>query len=231
MDKTLNKVRGIIAGTNEPSYKPLMYTERVENTIANKWYNTDLNDLQKEIIVDVLKTEDIALIHGPPGTGKTTTLVELIMKACLNTNAKVLCCAPSNVAVDNLAEKLIKAEENVNLVRIGNPSRIHENLQKFSLGYLARQILSDDFYETKAEMENMMKQLFTCRSAHSRKAIKRRIERKLEQLEEHKDEAYFEVLDNSQVILCTITSAGCDTIEKYAQKFENSPFDVVIIDE
>ena len=78
----------------------------------------------------VMAAEDLAIIHGPPGTGKTTTLVELILQA-VSRGEKVLACAPSNTAVDNLLGRLISARARV--VRIGHPARVDEQLRDFTL--------------------------------------------------------------------------------------------------
>ena len=59
--------------------------------MSEKWYNEKLNEIQKEAVIHSLKSKELAIIHGPPGTGKTTTLVEFIKKTCINLGAKVLC--------------------------------------------------------------------------------------------------------------------------------------------
>ena len=78
-----------------------------------------------------MKQRELAVIHGPPGTGKTTTVVEYITQE-VAAGRKVLCCAPSNVAVDNLLDKLSRGIKKV--VRLGHPARVvHQALQKHSL--------------------------------------------------------------------------------------------------
>lgn len=84
-----------------------------------------LNKSQQEAVAKVLGAEDFAIIHGPPGTGKTTTLVEAIHET-LKKESQVLVCAPSNAAVDLLTEKLIR--QGVSVVRIGHPARVDEEI-------------------------------------------------------------------------------------------------------
>ena len=89
-----------------------------------------LNESQNAAANNVLTCQDIGIIHGPPGTGKTTTLVQII-KFTLETEKQILVTAPSNVAVDLLVEKLV--EQNLNVIRIGNISRIDESLVAHTL--------------------------------------------------------------------------------------------------
>ena len=84
-----------------------------------------LNESQKDAVSKVLSAQDFAIIHGPPGTGKTTTLVEAI-KEVLKKEAQVLVCAPSNAAVDLLTEKL--SQQGISTVRIGHPARVDEDI-------------------------------------------------------------------------------------------------------
>ena len=80
---------------------------KLKNEGQINFTNSNLNDSQREAIEFALKQKELAVIHGPPGTGKTTTLVEYITLE-VKQGSKVLCCAPSNVAVDNLLEKLVQ---------------------------------------------------------------------------------------------------------------------------
>lgn len=92
-----------------------------------------LNSSQQEAIRFALSARDLAIIHGPPGTGKTTTVIEVIRQA-VRRGDKVLACAPSNLAVDNLLERLVAAGERV--VRLGHPARVLPELQGYTLDVL-----------------------------------------------------------------------------------------------
>jgi ATP-dependent RNA/DNA helicase IGHMBP2 len=92
--------------------------------------NSALNESQCQAIQFALAAEDIAIIHGPPGTGKTTTVVELIRQAVRRGN-KVLACAPSNLAVDNMMERLLAAGEKA--VRLGHPARVLPDVREHAL--------------------------------------------------------------------------------------------------
>lgn len=85
----------------------------------------NLNQSQNNAIKKTLACKDVAVIHGPPGTGKTTTLVQAI-RICTQSENQVLVCAPTNTAVDLLTEKL--KEAGVNVIRLGHPARISEEL-------------------------------------------------------------------------------------------------------
>lgn len=88
-----------------------------------------LNRAQEEAVNNVLHAKDVAIVHGPPGTGKTTTLVEAIYET-LQRESQVLVCAQSNMAVDWISEKLV--DRGVNVLRIGNPSRVNDKMLSFT---------------------------------------------------------------------------------------------------
>ncbi|HEV8062631.1 MAG TPA: AAA domain-containing protein [Gemmataceae bacterium] len=117
----LAELRGVLLGESPPTFDP---------PIPWTPLNIALNDSQKEAIDRALSARDLAIIHGPPGTGKTTAVVELIRQAVLRGD-KVLACAPSNMAVDNLLERLVAAGERA--VRLGHPARVLPTLQEHTL--------------------------------------------------------------------------------------------------
>jgi len=125
--KDCHQILEIILGKRKPEFSS--FQGKID------FVNKELNSSQKEAVEKALKAKDIFLIHGPPGTGKTTTLVEIILQE-IKRGKRVLCCADSNIAVDNLVESLTKY--NVKVVRIGNPVRIIPSVLKCSLDYVVR---------------------------------------------------------------------------------------------
>lgn len=114
-DDRLADLRAVLLGDREPAADELPAVAA-----------SHLNESQREAVRFALAAKDVAIIHGPPGTGKTTTVVELIRQAVAR-GGRVLACAPSNHAVDNLLDKLLAA--GLEPVRIGHPARVSEALR------------------------------------------------------------------------------------------------------
>jgi len=123
-DSPLASLRDILLGKRPPVFRP-------ESAVLP--LNESLNATQQAAVRFALAAEDLAIIHGPPGTGKTTTVVELI-RQLVRRGETVLVCAPSNLAVDNLLERLVAAGENV--IRIGHPARVLPALREHTLDAL-----------------------------------------------------------------------------------------------
>ena len=124
----LGQMREILMGERKPTYRELPAEPQALRS------RIELNATQKECVQFACSSNDFALIHGPPGTGKTTTVVACICE-CVADGEKVLACAPSNTAVDNLLERLVA--EGVRAVRLGHPARVTESLREHSLDGLA----------------------------------------------------------------------------------------------
>jgi superfamily I DNA and/or RNA helicase len=124
----LGQLRDILMGEKKPDFRP------ISSDPTPIRFKSQLNSTQEETVRFALSANDIALIHGPPGTGKTTTVVAFICE-CVAQGEKVLACAPSNTAVDNLLERLVA--EGVRAVRLGHPARVTETLREHSLDGLA----------------------------------------------------------------------------------------------
>lgn len=120
----LAQLREILLGQRSPEFG----VDRVESPL-----DSGLNRCQREAVQFALSARDLALIHGPPGTGKTTALVELIRRAVRH-REKVLVCGPSNMAVDNLFERLVAFGERA--VRLGHPARVLPELREHTLDLL-----------------------------------------------------------------------------------------------
>ena len=114
------ELRNVLLGEREPRFSELPECE----------FSAELNPSQQEAVRFALASQDLAIIHGPPGTGKTTTIVDLICQA-VDRGHKVLACAPSNTAVDNLLEQLLASRRKV--VRVGHPARVDQHLRDFTL--------------------------------------------------------------------------------------------------
>jgi ATP-dependent RNA/DNA helicase IGHMBP2 len=115
--------------------------------------NVSLNESQKNALHTVLIANDVAFIHGPPGTGKTTTLVQAI-KLTVKQERQVLVCAPSNAAVDLLADKL--SEQGLNVLRIGHPARVTEQSLSKTLD---AKIATHPHYHELRELRKRMEQV------------------------------------------------------------------------
>ena len=120
----LAELREVLLGRQEP---------RFHESQCEPALDADLNEAQRQAVEFALSARDVALIHGPPGTGKTTTVVELIRRAARR-GEKVLACGPSNMAVDNLFERLLAHGERV--VRLGHPARVMPELRAHTLDLL-----------------------------------------------------------------------------------------------
>ncbi|MDY3670856.1 MAG: AAA domain-containing protein [Prevotella sp.] len=120
------------AGSGRLAYLRDLFASRQME--AQKFRFTDvalpwLNATQQHAVNEVLRAKDVAIVHGPPGTGKTTTLVEAINET-LARESQVLVCAQSNMAVDWISEQLV--DRGINVLRIGNPTRVNDKMLEFT---------------------------------------------------------------------------------------------------
>ena len=132
-DDRLADLRNVVLKNQKPAFL-------AENEIPEYYHDDNLNESQNQAIQNILAAKDFAIVHGPPGTGKTTTLVQAI-KLTLQTEKQVLVTAPSNTAVDLLTQRLL--DKGVKVLRIGNPARMDEDLMQYSLD--AQIALHDDY--------------------------------------------------------------------------------------
>ena len=110
--------------------RDLFYSrQKPEELVFQPMHFPYLNHTQEDAVNKVLRAKDVAIVHGPPGTGKTTTLVEAIRETLMREN-QVLVCAQSNMAVDWISEKLV--DRGINVLRIGNPTRVNDKMLSFT---------------------------------------------------------------------------------------------------
>lgn len=173
----------------------------------------NLNLSQNRAIRHVLSAHDVAVIHGPPGTGKTTTLVQAI-RLTLQTEKQVLVCAPTNTAVDLLTEKLL--EQGVSVLRVGHPARISEELIGSSVD---GQIQSHQYYkdikslrknaEEYFRMAGKYKRVFGREDAAQRAAFYTEAKNCIKEARLLEDHVVNSLFESAQVICCTpVTSTN-----------------------
>ena len=190
----LAELRDILLGTQKASARELF-------PLRFPW----LNPTQETAVNRVLCTRDVAIVHGPPGTGKTTTLVEAIYET-LHREPQVLVCAQSNMAVDWISEKLV--DRGVSVLRIGNPTRITDKMLSFT-------------YERRFESHPLYAELWAIRkeirslAGQSRRGIYAEREGMRSRLSRLRDRATTlevqinaELFDAAHVIACTLVGAN-----------------------
>ena len=209
------ELRNVLLGERSPEFADEVDYE----------FRTELNETQQDAIRFALSAKDIAIIHGPPGTGKTTTVVELICQAVANGD-KVLASAPSNTAVDNLLERLV--HHNQNVVRIGHPARVDEKLRQHTLdGLLADHDATPLIREMQREAEQLFRKAGRFTRARPARGAKQELRRDARQLKSDarllEQQVVNEILDQADVV-CVTTSFDRDFVG-------GRKFDLAVIDE
>ena len=164
-----------------------------------------LNPTQETAVNQVLRAKDVAVVHGPPGTGKTTTLVEAIYET-LRRESQVLVCAQSNMAVDWISERLV--ERGVDVLRVGNPSRVGDRM----LGHT---------YERRFEDHPDYDQLWALRKAlrevragrANTEAAHQKIDRLRSRITELELRIHAELMSHARVVACTLTGSANRVLE------------------
>ena len=165
-----------------------------------------LNPTQERAVNEVLWAKDVAIVHGPPGTGKTTTLVEAINETLMR-ESQVLVCAQSNMAVDWISEKLV--DRGINVLRIGNPTRVNDKMLGFT-------------YERRFESHPDYPQLWAIRKAirelrKNRKKGSENYHQKMDRLKSRAAEIEIrinsELFGAARVIACTLVGSAHRLLE------------------
>lgn len=214
----LVRLKGILSGRDRPSF---------DTPPKLDIFNERLNPFQVEAVRKCFSTPDVALIHGPPGTGKTTVLIEVIRQA-VRAGKRVLASAPSNIAVDNMVEKLIPF--NMRMVRIGHPARVMEALHHVTLA--AQQDEHDGQKEIRKmddERHRLINQLRrknargTGLPYQERREMENQIESLWKSARDHEFAIRRQIVQSAQVVLSTHGGVGAPLARER--------FDLIVMDE
>ncbi len=193
----LAEMRRILLNQRAPVFRPVKELD----------LPSTLNPSQREAIQFALSAEDLAIIHGPPGTGKTTTVVQLIAQI-VERDEQVLACAPSNTAVDNLLERLVAL--GIRAVRLGHPARVSASLRDHSLDALAAnhpnmRVVRD----LMRQAETMVRKASKYTRAKPARGVRQQARNEARALRfearQLEDQAVRHILDRAQVVCATTT--------------------------
>ncbi|KAI3719833.1 hypothetical protein L6452_20738 [Arctium lappa] len=205
---------------------PVLFGER-SPTVAKKdvsftLFNKNLDHSQKDAIRKALSSKDLFLLHGPPGTGKTTTVVEIILQE-VKRGSKILACAASNIAVDNIVERLVP--HRVKLVRVGHPARLLPQILESALD---AQVLRGDnsslANDIRKEMKALNGKLLKAKDRNTKRDIRKELKMLSKEERKRQQLAVTDVIKNADVVLTTLTGS-------LSRKLDGTSFDLVIIDE
>ena len=175
-----------------------------------------LNRTQEEAVNKVLHAKDVAVVHGPPGTGKTTTLVEAVYET-LHRENQVLVCAQSNMAVDWISEKLV--DRGVSVLRVGNPTRVNDKMLSFTY---ERRFESHPDYPQLWSIRKAIRELYArIRKASDRESVRTKINSLKDRAAELEIRISESLFAEARVIACTLAGSANRVLmgQKYGTVF------------
>ena len=197
----LADLRDLLLGSGKPAFRELY-------PVRFPW----LNSTQEAAVNKVLCARDVAIVHGPPGTGKTTTLVEAVYEV-LHREPQVLVCAQSNMAVDWISEKLV--DRGVNVLRMGNPTRVNDKMLSFTY---ERRFQDHPLYPELWSMRKEVRQLAgKCRrgSYDEREGVRSRLHRLRERICALEVQINADLFDSARVVACTLVGSNHRLLERH----------------
>lgn len=193
------------------------------------YVNPRLNASQQAAVTNILRANELAIVHGPPGTGKTTTLVQAIKALIQQDHRQILVVAPSNTAVDLLSEKL--SDEGLNVLRVGNPARVSERLTALTLDSKVSEHSSiKEIKRLKKQanefrdMAHKYKRNFGKAEREQRKALFDEARKIMKEVGNTEQYIIDDVIAKAQVITATLVGANHYTVK-------NLQYHTVVIDE
>ncbi len=228
MFRALNVLINLEKGRSKDLRDIILGNKNPEFAKSPNVHSVLLNDSQNEALNSIIAADDVAIVHGPPGAGKTTTLVESI-KFLVADGKKVMVTAPSNAAVDHLTRSIANA--GVSIVRIGNLAKVEEDTTAHTLDVLLSQ--DRDFKQIRelkkraSEMRKMgskYRRSFGREEAEQRKLLFQEAKNLNKEARELESYIVNKLIDQAQVIACTLIGSTHEYIR-------SKIFDVVVIDE
>ncbi len=218
-DEKENRLINVLTGKSSPTF----HTEYQSTSVSR------LNEKQLEAVNKIVSANELAIIHGPPGTGKTTTLVQAIKLLIQNDHKQILVVAPSNTAVDLLSEKL--SDEGLNVLRIGNPARVSEKLSSLTMdSKMADHSAMKNIKRLKKQatefkdMAHKYKRNFGHSEREQRKALFDEAYKIMKEVASSEEYIMDDLLNKAQVISATLVGAAHYSVR-------NRTYQTVVIDE
>lgn len=219
----LTTLQRVLLGLSSPSAPDAQMLR--EELIFN---NEGLNSSQRDAIRFALASPDLALIHGPPGTGKTSTVVELILQL-QKRNQRVLVCGPSNISVDNIVERLVASSPSTPIIRLGHPARLLPSVLDHSLEVLTRTSEAGSIVkELREEIDQKIASTKRIKNGRERKAIWQDVRELRKDFREREGKCVDTLIGGSAVVLATLHGAGS---RQLSINRLGKGFDVIVIDE